>query len=217
MAAFSSYENAAASMDSTSAGDYQTCSMAMGENGSFTGFDEAAGSISTFDDLQADNSHRWASKKAARTSSLLPLGISSITSTILEQMILKGSSFLFSFRKKAYEMLVSLAATAVAIPTIDLDDGRASLLSSIASASEGWGAFHVINHGVPLELLDLARQLGASFLVNSGGGEAQPEQTLGLQSHSDGGAITWSYCPSYWLIKLRSSSMGCTRARSTGR
>ncbi|KAI4329704.1 hypothetical protein MLD38_028059 [Melastoma candidum] len=54
-------------------------------------------------------------------------------------------------------------ATAAAIPTIDLADGRASLLSGIASASEGWGAFHVINHGVPLELLDRTRQLGLHF------------------------------------------------------
>ncbi|KAI4329703.1 hypothetical protein MLD38_028058 [Melastoma candidum] len=58
MAAFSGYENAA-SMNSSSAGDYRTCSMTLGENGSFGSFNEAAGSISTFDDLQADNSHRW--------------------------------------------------------------------------------------------------------------------------------------------------------------
>lgn len=54
---------------------------------------------------------------------------------------------------------------AAAIPTIDLSNGRdVSLLRlEISEACRDWGAFHVTNHGVPVELLHDMKRNGVSF------------------------------------------------------
>ncbi|GAV74105.1 2OG-FeII_Oxy domain-containing protein/DIOX_N domain-containing protein [Cephalotus follicularis] len=51
------------------------------------------------------------------------------------------------------------------IPTIDLDPSQSKQLvrEAIGSACRDWGAFHVINHGVPIPLLDEMRSAGLSF------------------------------------------------------
>lgn len=47
-------------------------------------------------------------------------------------------------------------------PVIDLNDGN-SVREQLERACRDWGAFHVINHGVPAELLGEMRRLGRSF------------------------------------------------------
>lgn len=47
-------------------------------------------------------------------------------------------------------------------PIIDLSDSS-SLYQQLGRACGEWGAFHVINHGVPVELLGEMRRLGRSF------------------------------------------------------
>ncbi|GAY32558.1 Fe2OG dioxygenase domain-containing protein [Citrus sinensis] len=50
------------------------------------------------------------------------------------------------------------------IPLIDLSNPNDTiLLDSIRNACREWGAFHVINHGVPLKLLHDVRHVGRSF------------------------------------------------------
>ncbi|KAI3713806.1 hypothetical protein L1987_72392 [Smallanthus sonchifolius] len=56
-------------------------------------------------------------------------------------------------------------ATDHKIPTIDLckDKDLNLLREEVEKACRYWGAFHVINHGVPLPLLDEIRNAGSSF------------------------------------------------------
>ncbi|KAK4834271.1 hypothetical protein QYF36_020049 [Acer negundo] len=49
------------------------------------------------------------------------------------------------------------------IPLIDLSKQSESIRCEIGRACREWGAFHVINHGVPLELLHQIRSVGKSF------------------------------------------------------
>ncbi|KAK3227275.1 hypothetical protein Dsin_007137 [Dipteronia sinensis] len=49
------------------------------------------------------------------------------------------------------------------IPLIDLSKQSESIRCEIGRACREWGAFHVINHGVPLELLHQIRSVGRSF------------------------------------------------------
>lgn len=51
------------------------------------------------------------------------------------------------------------------IPSIDIDATRGTNIvrQEIATACREWGAFHVINHGVPIQLLDGMRKAGSSF------------------------------------------------------
>lgn len=51
------------------------------------------------------------------------------------------------------------------IPSIDIDVTRGTNIvrQEIATACRDWGAFHVINHGVPIQLLDGMRKAGSSF------------------------------------------------------
>ncbi|KAK1563921.1 hypothetical protein Q3G72_035348 [Acer saccharum] len=49
------------------------------------------------------------------------------------------------------------------IPLIDLSKQSESIKCEIGQACREWGAFHVINHGVPLELLHQIRSVGRSF------------------------------------------------------
>jgi len=51
------------------------------------------------------------------------------------------------------------------IPMIDMcEDRNTSLVrDEIVRACTDWGAFHVINHGVPVMLIDEIRKVGASF------------------------------------------------------
>nr|XP_043606359.1 jasmonate-induced oxygenase 4 [Erigeron canadensis] len=49
------------------------------------------------------------------------------------------------------------------IPTIDINSDMNILHKEISEACTEWGAFHVINHGVPITLLDGIRKAGSSF------------------------------------------------------
>ncbi|KAL5739642.1 hypothetical protein ACOSP7_028528 [Xanthoceras sorbifolium] len=49
------------------------------------------------------------------------------------------------------------------IPAVDLSKESESIQDEIGRACREWGAFHVINHGVPLELLRQMRSVGRSF------------------------------------------------------
>ncbi|CAD5328105.1 Oxoglutarate/iron-dependent dioxygenase [Arabidopsis thaliana x Arabidopsis arenosa] len=55
---------------------------------------------------------------------------------------------------------------AASIPTVDLSSSD-SAREAIGDACRDWGAFHVINHGVPIHLLDRMRSLGLSFFQDS--------------------------------------------------
>ncbi|XP_010529961.1 PREDICTED: leucoanthocyanidin dioxygenase [Tarenaya hassleriana] len=49
------------------------------------------------------------------------------------------------------------------IPTVDLSSSFESAREAIGSACHRWGAFYVVNHGVPIQLLNQMRSLGLSF------------------------------------------------------
>ncbi|CAH9077413.1 unnamed protein product [Cuscuta europaea] len=49
------------------------------------------------------------------------------------------------------------------VPTINLSSPTELLLGEVRQVCKEWGAFHVVNHGVPVELLDDARRVGRSF------------------------------------------------------
>ncbi|VFQ62548.1 unnamed protein product [Cuscuta campestris] len=49
------------------------------------------------------------------------------------------------------------------VPTIDLSAPADLILGELPKACKEWGAFHVVNHGVSVELLDGARRVGRSF------------------------------------------------------
>lgn len=48
-------------------------------------------------------------------------------------------------------------------PVIDLRDDGNSVHEQLGRACSEWGAFHVINHGIPVELLGEMRRLSRSF------------------------------------------------------
>ncbi|KAI7999701.1 putative 2-oxoglutarate-dependent dioxygenase [Camellia lanceoleosa] len=49
------------------------------------------------------------------------------------------------------------------IPAIDLGATRADLHAKLDRACKDWGAFHVTNHGVPIQLLNEMRRVGVLF------------------------------------------------------
>ncbi|GMJ05274.1 hypothetical protein like AT4G16330 [Hibiscus trionum] len=49
------------------------------------------------------------------------------------------------------------------VPAIDLSCEKESVLAAIQDACREWGAFHVINHGVPTKLMDDLRRVCLSF------------------------------------------------------
>ncbi|XVF18773.1 hypothetical protein REPUB_Repub11eG0052300 [Reevesia pubescens] len=49
------------------------------------------------------------------------------------------------------------------VPAIDLSREKKSVIASIHEACREWGAFHVINHGVPTKLMDDLRRVFLSF------------------------------------------------------
>ncbi|XVE50177.1 hypothetical protein DITRI_Ditri01bG0141000 [Diplodiscus trichospermus] len=49
------------------------------------------------------------------------------------------------------------------VPTIDLSIEKESVIAAIQEACKEWGAFHVINHGVPTKLMDDLRRVYLSF------------------------------------------------------
>eukprot|EP00249_Psilotum_nudum_P011042 c22933_g2_i1 orf=920-1990(+) len=57
------------------------------------------------------------------------------------------------------------------IPVIDLTDwlqpgeARSRIILEVGQACSEWGFFQVVNHGVPLEILDRMRQVGAQFFA----------------------------------------------------
>ncbi|KAH9624025.1 hypothetical protein KSS87_008618 [Heliosperma pusillum] len=55
------------------------------------------------------------------------------------------------------------APTTATIPLIDLSLSSAAISADISAACRDWGAFHVVNHGVPIHLLDEIRTVGSSF------------------------------------------------------
>ncbi|VVA93441.1 unnamed protein product [Arabis nemorensis] len=54
------------------------------------------------------------------------------------------------------------AGDATAVPTISLSSSD-SAREAIGRACRDWGAFHVVDHGVPIHLLDRMRSIGLSF------------------------------------------------------
>jgi len=54
-------------------------------------------------------------------------------------------------------------SAAATIPLIDLSLSSDDVRREIAGACREWGAFHVVNHGVPKQLLDEMRAVGSSF------------------------------------------------------
>lgn len=54
------------------------------------------------------------------------------------------------------------AGDATAVPTISLSSSD-SAREAIGRACRDWGAFHVVDHGVPIHLLNRMRSLGLSF------------------------------------------------------
>ncbi|CAN6202424.1 unnamed protein product [Urochloa humidicola] len=53
------------------------------------------------------------------------------------------------------------AAAAPSVPVVDLSSPAAA--DAVRAACAGWGAFHVVGHGVPGELLDAVRGAGLAF------------------------------------------------------
>ncbi|XP_057541479.1 jasmonate-induced oxygenase 4 [Amaranthus tricolor] len=56
-----------------------------------------------------------------------------------------------------------LSSSSTTIPLIDLSLPSTSLLFQLSSACRHWGAFHVLNHGVSINLLHQMRTVGSSF------------------------------------------------------
>jgi isopenicillin N synthase-like dioxygenase len=52
-------------------------------------------------------------------------------------------------------------AAAVSVPVVDLSS--ASAADAVRAACADWGAFYVVGHGVPVELLDAVRGAGLAF------------------------------------------------------
>lgn len=53
--------------------------------------------------------------------------------------------------------------SATTIPLIDLSLSYDILLPQLSSACHQWGAFHVVHHGVPINLIHQMRAVGSSF------------------------------------------------------
>ncbi|CAN8277503.1 unnamed protein product [Cochlearia groenlandica] len=50
------------------------------------------------------------------------------------------------------------------IPIVDLSDPNKDVVArAVAKASEEWGIFHVVNHGIPLELICKLKEAGTNF------------------------------------------------------
>lgn len=58
----------------------------------------------------------------------------------------------------------SAAAVVKSIPVIDVSSSRNNLVrDEVGRACREWGAFHVTNHGIPIQLLDDVRRVGLNF------------------------------------------------------
>lgn len=57
----------------------------------------------------------------------------------------------------------SAAAAVKSIPIIDLSGSRSKVREELGQACREWGAFHVSNHGFPIQLLDDVRRVGLNF------------------------------------------------------
>ncbi|TVU34732.1 hypothetical protein EJB05_16580 [Eragrostis curvula] len=55
-------------------------------------------------------------------------------------------------------------AAALSVPVVDLSS--ASAAGAVRAACADWGAFHVVGHGVPVELLDAMREAGLAFFCS---------------------------------------------------
>ncbi|XP_058197568.1 jasmonate-induced oxygenase 1 [Rhododendron vialii] len=55
------------------------------------------------------------------------------------------------------------AAAVNSIPIIDLSGSRTKVREEVGQACREWGAFHVSNHGFPIQLLDDMRRVGLNF------------------------------------------------------
>ncbi|KAF7146800.1 hypothetical protein RHSIM_Rhsim04G0168400 [Rhododendron simsii] len=55
------------------------------------------------------------------------------------------------------------AAAVKSVPIIDLSGSRTKVREEVGQACREWGAFHVSNHGFPIQLLDDMRRVGLNF------------------------------------------------------
>ncbi|VAH02213.1 unnamed protein product [Triticum turgidum subsp. durum] len=69
------------------------------------------------------------------------------------------------------------------VPVIDFSklDGaeRAETMAQIADGCENWGFFQLVNHGIPLELLDCVKKAAISPAVGEGAAAAYPDYVFG--------------------------------------
>lgn len=79
------------------------------------------------------------------------------------------------------------SAVSLSVPVVDLSAGAAAAVDAVRRACAEWGAFHVVNHGVPPGLLDAMRGAGLAFF------RAPMEEKLRFGCDPASGAATEGY------------------------